>query len=96
MKGSKGYRRRSRSLKVKPRDRGKQSIRKYLQTFNLGDTVSITIDPRYQSIPHPRFQGKSGRVAGNQGRAYYVEIKDGSKKKKILVNPEHLTSLKTL
>ncbi len=48
----------------------------------------------YQGTPFPRFQGKSGRVVGKQGRAYYVLISDGDKEKKILVTPEHLTSLK--
>jgi len=93
MKGSKGYRRRTRNLRVNPRDRGKISIRRYLQKFKENDIVSINIDPRYQKIPHPRFQGKTGRVVGKQGRAYYISILDGKKEKKILVTPEHLTSL---
>ncbi|HDN83803.1 MAG TPA: 50S ribosomal protein L21e, partial [Candidatus Altiarchaeales archaeon] len=87
---SKGYRRRTRNLRVKPRDRGKISIRRYLQEFKEGDLVSISIDPRYQNIPHPRFNGKTGRVVGKQGRAYYVEIKDGNKIKRPLITPEHL------
>ncbi len=90
---SKGYRRKSRGLRVSPRGRGKKSIRRYLQEFKGGERVSIKIDARYQSIPHPRFQGKTGKVDGKQGRAYYVELKEGKKEKKVLVNPEHLISL---
>ncbi|HEX54669.1 MAG: 50S ribosomal protein L21e [Candidatus Altiarchaeales archaeon] len=90
MKGSKGMRRRTRNFRVRPRDRGKISIRRYLQRFDNRDTVIIDIDPRYQNIPHPRFHGRTGRVIGSQGRAYYVEVRDGNKIKKVLVTPEHL------
>jgi len=90
MKGSDGYRRRSRSLQVKPRDKGKASIRQRLQTFEEDDRVSIIINPAYQNIPHPRFDGRIGKVTRDQGRAYLVEIVDGGKTKEILVTPEHL------
>lgn len=91
MKGSKGYRRRSRRFRVKARDHGKISIRRYLQKFKEGDTVSISIDSHYRNIPHPRFQGKTGNVVGKQGRAYYIKIRNGRINKKILVTPEHLS-----
>jgi len=94
MKGSKGYRKKSRGIKVAPRDRGKVHIKRYMKDFNESDMVGIDIDAAFQSIPHPRFQGRSGRIVGKQGRAYFVEIFDGSMKKTILVNPEHLVSLK--
>lgn len=93
-KGSTGYRRKTRHLRVKLRDRGKIKIRKYMQEFEEGDIVSISINPRYQNIPHPRFQGKSGRVVKKQGRAYYVQIKDKDKTKQIISNPEHLIALR--
>ncbi|MBN2250941.1 MAG: 50S ribosomal protein L21e [Candidatus Altiarchaeota archaeon] len=93
MKGSKGYRRRTRGFKVKARERGKIHIKKYMKEFNETDRVSIAIDPSFQNIPHPRFQGRSGRVVGKQGRSYFVGIRDGRKEKKILVNPEHLIAL---
>ncbi len=92
-KGSTGYRRKTRHLRVKLRDRGKIKIRKYMQEFQEGEIVSISINPRYQNIPHPRFQGKSGRVVKKQGRAYYVQIKDKNKTKQIISNPEHLIAL---
>jgi large subunit ribosomal protein L21e len=93
MKGSQGYRRRTRNLKTKLRDRGKTKIRKYLQSFKENDVVSIVIDPSYQSIPYPLFHGKTGRVIGRRGRACFVEIKDGDKTKKVVVAPEHLTKI---
>ena len=90
MKGSNGYRRRTRNLSVKPREKGKVKIRSILQKFGEEEKVSIKINPSFQKMPHPRFNGRTGKVVGNQGRAYYVEIKDGGKSKKILVTPEHL------
>jgi len=90
MKGSDGYRRRTRSLRVKPRDRGKVSIRARLAKFNEAEKVAINIDPLYQKIPHPRFHGLTGKITGSQGRAYLVEIRDGNKTKTVLVTPEHL------
>jgi large subunit ribosomal protein L21e len=93
-KGSNGYRRKSRGIKVAPRDRGKVHIKRYMKDFNESDRVSIDIDAAFQNIPHPRFQGRSGQVVGKQGRAYFVQIFDGSMEKKLLVNPEHLVSLK--
>lgn len=83
-------------MKTKLRERGKVKIRKYLQKFDEKDTVSISIDPSHQQIPHPRFQGKTGPVVGKQGRAYFIAIKDGGKQKKILVSPEHLTKIEAL
>lgn len=94
MKGSHGYRRRTRNLRIKAREKGKIRISRYLQKFKKGDIVAVDIDPKYQAIPHPRFNGKSGRVTGRQGRCYFVEIRDGDKKKNILVAPEHLNALK--
>lgn len=90
MKGSQGIRRKTRKIRVKPRERGKLKIKRYLQEFLVGEKVSIKIDPKYQSIPNARYQGRTGKVVGKQGRAYYVLIKDGSKEKNILVTPEHL------
>ncbi|MBD3387551.1 MAG: 50S ribosomal protein L21e [Candidatus Altiarchaeales archaeon] len=90
MKGSDGLRRRTRNLRVKPRERGKVSIRSRLQKFDDEDRVSIRINPASQNIPHPRFNGRTGKVVGSQGRAYFVEVRDGGKSKKVLVTPEHL------
>ncbi|TDA26755.1 MAG: 50S ribosomal protein L21e, partial [Archaeoglobi archaeon] len=40
--------------------------------------------------PHPRYQGRSGIVVGKRGRAYLVQIKDGSIVKTLISRPEHL------
>jgi large subunit ribosomal protein L21e len=90
MRGSTGVRRRTRGLRLKPREKGKVKIRRQLQAFDNGNLASININPSYQSIPHPRYQGWTGRIVGKQGRAYFLEIKDGGQVKKIIVAPEHL------
>ena len=90
MKGSDGLRRRTRNRRISPRDRGKVSIRSQLANFKDDEIVSIRINPSYQKMPDPHFHGLTGRVNGRQGRAYYVEITDGMKGKRILVAPEHL------
>lgn len=92
MKGSHGFRRRTRDLSVKSKERSNVGIRRYLQKFEENDTVSISINSKYRAIPYPKFQGKTGRIVGKQGRAYYIRIKDGDKAKNVLVTPEHLIS----
>jgi len=92
VRGSHGFLRRSRRiLKKPPRKRGKISIRRYLQKFNIGDIVRISIDSTYKNIPYPKFQGKVGKITKTQGRAYYVRINDNGREKDVLVAPEHLT-----
>lgn len=87
-------RRDTRGLKVDVRERGKIHIKRYMKEFSEKDRVSINIDPTFQNIPYPRYQGRSGEIVGKQGRAYYVRIRDGGKYKTLLVNPEHLVPLK--
>jgi len=94
VRGSHGFLRRSRNtLKGKPRDRGKISIRRYFQEFEIGETVGISIDVKYRNIPCPKFNGKIGKITGRQGRAYYVNINDNGRKKNVLVCPEHLQKI---
>jgi len=93
--GSHGFLRRSRNtLKGKLSDRGKVSIRKYFQEFEVGETAGIDIDMKYRNIPYPKFNGKLGKITQRQGRAYYININDNGKKKNVLVSPEHLQKIK--
>ena len=88
---SHGFRFKSgRKLRKKVRER-RIRIRKVLQTFELGQYVHIDIEPAVQKgMPHPRFQGRTGVVVGQRGRAYLVKIRDGNKHKTLIVRPEHL------
>ena len=90
---------RSRGLRSKTRYKLKKDLRvsranlitRKIQTFDESDLVHIIIDPSVQKgQPHPRFHGKTGRIADKRGRAYIVEINDGSKAKKLIIRPEHL------
>lgn len=90
---SHGFRFKSgRKLKKRVRERG-ISLSKFLQDFEIGQKVVIDIEPASQKgMPHPRYQGRSGVVIGRRGRAFLVQIRDGSKFKTLISRPEHLKS----
>jgi large subunit ribosomal protein L21e len=89
-------RRKTRGLfSVKPRDKGKLSIKAYFQAFKEGDRVLVGVAPTVQEgMPYRRFVGKMGIVKGLQGKTYKVLINDHDKSKEILVHPVHLKKLK--
>ncbi len=92
VKRSKGIRSKSRHmLRKKPRERGVSSITRALQQFDEGDSVNIVIDSSvHKGMPHPRFQGHTGKIEGKQGDAYLVGIDAGKKHKTLIVRSEHL------
>ena len=96
VKRSRGLRTKSRHiLRKKPRDRGISSITRALQEFEIGENVNVDIDPSaHKGMPHPKFQGFTGKIEGTQGDAYLVGIKEGNKHKTIIVRPEHLGRVK--
>jgi large subunit ribosomal protein L21e len=79
-------------LRKRVREKGIK-IRKTLQEFEIGQTVHVDIESAmHKGMPHPRFQGKTGKVVGVRGKAYLVEVRDGGKYKTLIVRPEHLKS----
>lgn len=78
-------------LRNKPRERGTSPPQRAVESFETGDKVHLKIDP---SVPdgrfHARFNGHTGTVEAQQGRAYKVKIVDGSKEKSIIAKPAHL------
>ncbi|MEK6940943.1 MAG: 50S ribosomal protein L21e [Nanoarchaeota archaeon] len=92
MKRVGGFRRKTRSkLRKNVRDGGKISIRRFLQTFNDGDIVSLKAEPAIQTgMYFPRFHGLVGKVIGKQGKCYMVSLKDGHKTKHVIIHPVHL------
>lgn len=69
-------------------------VTQFMQTFSPGQKVALVIEsgsPKGQ--PFRRFQGLTGTVLEQRGRAYIVEIYDGHKLKKIITNPEHLKAV---
>lgn len=91
-----GTRRKSRyKLKKTVREKGLSPITRAIQLFSQGDIVNIDLDPSIQNgMPHPKFQGRTGKVLSQRGRAYIVEIRDGGLMKELIALPEHLTAQK--
>lgn len=77
------------------RTKGKISLTKYFAVFKPDEKVVLKAEPAVQKgMYHIRFHGKVGTVKGKQGRCYQVQIKDGSKKKVLIINPVHLQRVK--
>ncbi|MEK6904096.1 MAG: 50S ribosomal protein L21e [Nanoarchaeota archaeon] len=87
-----GFRRKTRSkLRKNYKDKGKISIRRFLQKFNEGDRVLLNAEPAYHDgMYFPRFHGSEGTITGPQGDCYKVLIRDGGKEKILIVHPVHL------
>lgn len=74
------------------REGGTSPPQRVVREFDVGDTVHLTIDPSVEDGRyHPRFNGETGTVVGEQGSAYQVEITDGDLEKKLISLPAHLT-----
>lgn len=95
MKKTGGLRRKTRSIFRKHRrEKGKLSLAKYLQSFNVGDRVQLSVDSAVQKgMYHPRFYGKIATINGKRGRCYELLIKDGGKEKILIAHPVHLKRL---
>lgn len=78
-------------LKNDARDRGASPPAPSVQQFDDGEKVHLKLDP---SVPkgqfHPRFNGRTGTIVGEQGRAFKVEIEDGSVSKTLIATAAHL------
>jgi len=87
-----GVRRKTRHLMMKShRSKGKISLAKYFAQFNIGDKVVLKAEPAVQKgVFHLRFYAKIATVTGKRGACYLVEIKDGGKRKSLIVHPIHL------
>lgn len=78
-------------LKNSIRERGLSPTSKAIQKFCLGQMVHVDIDASLQrGYPNPKFQGITGKVIGQRGRAYLLSVKDGKSTKEIIVLPQHL------
>ncbi|MBS3146235.1 50S ribosomal protein L21e [Candidatus Woesearchaeota archaeon] len=87
-----GLRRKTRSkLRKNVKQKGKLSVTKYLQEFNIGDKVYLKAEPSiHKGMYSLRYHGSSGFIKGKQGKCYIVQLKHDSKIKKFIVNPVHL------
>jgi large subunit ribosomal protein L21e len=91
-----GFRKRTRNKFSKEgSQKGKISIRKFLQKFDVGDKVYLSVEPAYQKgMYRPKFMGKSGIISKKKGTCYEVKINDLGKSKVLIVHPVHLIKVK--
>jgi large subunit ribosomal protein L21e len=83
------------SFSVPKRLKGKLSIAKFMQKFDIGEKVIFRASPSVQKgLYHHRFHGKTGCVAGLRNKCYEVLVDDNGKKKTIFINPVHLMKVK--
>jgi large subunit ribosomal protein L21e len=79
-------------LRKDPRERGRTTLSKILQSYTEGDQVVVKIDSSVQKgMPHRRYHGKIGVIMAKRGRSYVVHVTQGDATKEIIVRPEHLT-----
>ncbi len=87
-----GIRRKTRyKFRKEKRNRGKISITRYFQSFNIGDKVYLTAESSiHKGMYHPRFMGRTGIIKDKRGKCYEVMINDLGKEKTLIVHPVHL------
>jgi len=79
-------------LRRNPRERGKTTLRKILQSYGEGDKVVVNIDSSvHKGMPHRRYHGRVGMIKAKRGRSYVIHVTQGDAMKEIIVRPEHLT-----
>lgn len=95
MKKIGGLRRKTRSIFKKHRmEKGKLSLRRYLQSFNKGDMVKLSVESSiHKGMYHPMFYGKCGMINAKKGKCYEVLINNGGKQKTLIVHPIHLKKI---
>jgi len=76
-----------------PRQKGKFSLTRYLQTFQPGDFVAVAQELSFPLAYSKRIQGKTGKVIALRGKAYEVEISDLGKPKRYFIHPIHLKKI---
>jgi large subunit ribosomal protein L21e len=92
VKKSHGFRARTRSLMSKRvRTRGLSPVSSVLIDYEVGQRVDVVIDPGvHKGMPHRRYNGRTGVVAGLRGRAIVVSLKVDKATKTLIIRREHL------
>jgi len=88
-----GPRRKTRHKLAKPTGtKGKISISRYLREFEEGERVKLNLEPSvHKGMFDPKYQGRTGIIAGKKGKCYEVKVKDITKLKTLIIHPVHLT-----
>ena len=78
-------------FKKERRAKGKISVSRYFQTFEIGEVVHLVMEPAVQhGMYFPRFYGRTGMVVGKKVKTYEIKINDKGKDKILVVHPIHL------
>ena len=87
-----GARRKTRQkFRRRAQEKGKVSIRDYLQQFNVGEKVVLLANSSvHQGMYFRRFHAKTGIIQKKRGSCYEVKVLDGKKEKITIVHPVHL------
>lgn len=89
MPATEGYRKKMR--KIFSKRRARKGLSQYMVDYDIGERVHININPiNVTTAPHKRYQGMTGVIVGKRGKAYIIEVKLGSKIKKIITTKEHI------
>jgi large subunit ribosomal protein L21e len=73
------------------RTRGLSPLSGVLVDYKVGQRVDIVINPSvHKGMPHRRYHGRTGVVAGIRGRGIVVDVKQGNAMKTLIIRPEHL------
>ncbi len=75
------------------RMRKKITVNEFVKSFAKGETVAIKINSYFKGVPHPRYNGRGGKIIRKQGNSYLVKIKDGKTQKTLIVNPVHIIKI---
>jgi len=92
MPKSHGERRKTRyKLKKSIKDKGLSPVSRAIRNFEQGQMVHVDVNPSvHKGMPNPKFHGRTGKILGQRGNAYIVEVSDGNSIKMIIANPQHL------
>ena len=94
MAGRKAKGQRAKTRHKLKRKKKKVTVNRLLSKPQIDATVQISIDSAVHSgMPHPRFQGLTGKVIGYRGKVVEVRLKHGKTEKLLLVHPAHLNIL---
>ena len=74
----------------KLKGKGIVTVAQMVRTFKVGEKVIVTPKAKWDGMPHLRYTGRQGTIIEKRGKSYYVEVRDFSVKKRIIVGAVHL------
>ncbi|VVB67122.1 50S ribosomal protein L21e [Candidatus Norongarragalina meridionalis] len=77
------------------RGQGLVAITNRLTEFKPGEVARVRANPKTRkgSVNNLRFNGRTCRIVGKQGRAYEVIVLDGKKEKTLVLSNEHMEKI---